>query len=312
MGLHPHIGLLAPAVFDGRARQARHLKGESWDIRHFLPEMRLMANLAELPVPARPGEEWGVAEQLELAHTIRRAASTHDGFIVIHPWRSMTMTAAFLAMALSGIKKPIACMGPHPSTEETGLVPRADMAIGSYGSRAYFMNVMQVVTYGYRDVMIIDGSRVYRAVRMTTTTLGSTFALEPYRFDAIGNIDVGFSIAIKEPEEHTAPRVRRAPVVATWAPFVPHEPSFAPRNADGLFVDCSHVSEGGEGMQREFGKQSVPVLWYGHPLWSSVGGIIAPDTTREVAFAKFALSLGAGASLRTMQGLLNDNWRGEL
>lgn len=312
MGVHPRIGLLAASVFDGRTRKAKHSKAEPSDIRFFLPEMKLMAKITELPAPTLPAEEWGLPELMDLARTIARAAPTHDGFIVIHPWRSMTMTATFLAMALSGLKKPMAFMGPHPSMEEIGFVSRRAPTIGSFGSRAYFINVMQVVIYGYRDALIIDGSRVHRAVRTTTATLGSVFSLEPFGLDAIGNIDVGFSIEAKEPTERKAPVVRSTPVIATWAPVVPHAPFMLPSDADGLFVDCSIAADLRRDVQEAIRERVLPLLWYGRSSVSSSVGIVAPPTTREVAFSKFALAVGAGSSRAALEQLMKENWRGEL
>lgn len=304
------IALLLAAPPSPKRQRKNPNSEEIFDIVNVLPEMFLMGDITPIPSIALAAHAWTHSDRFQLAREIQRVAASYDGVVIAHPWRLLTLTSSFVALALTGTKTPIVFMGPHPSDDEEGYVHKTPVAT-TLGIRAYMMNVFHVVIYGHADVMVIDGARVYQAVHVTTTTKGPTFTIEPYQAHSLGSIDVGFEMNTKEPSQASLPRIKEVPRTRVWRPVSADDVFIADPRDQAVFVDLARIGGPGAEHIKMLRALGIPIGFYGHK--GNIQGMVRiPDMAPESALAKFVLSAAVTHDRQKIQERILKNWRGEM
>lgn len=149
-----------------------------------VPEVRQIADVYMLTLPAVDSSNISPEYWLELAKTVAKKYHDFDGFVITHGTDTMAYTASALAFMLQELDKPVVLTG-------------SQVAIGVLGSDGprNLINAFRVATSDCAEVVVVFGSRIIRGVRARKISAFAMEAFESINENPLGEIGISMRIS---------------------------------------------------------------------------------------------------------------------
>lgn len=295
---------LGGATIDTRRRlgdtvtQASHVK--PW--LRAMSEMDIIADTSGVFI-ASGVEAIGIPEWERTASTIRDLYDEVDGFVVIHDLQTLPAAATALTLLLSSIGKPVVLCGSPLSQAEART---ASAGGADFGTKASFINAVQVAVSDIAGVLVVYGSHMYR---------GETLVGPMHRAhgDVIGKIDFGIRFFGQHQRRHdrswsVSSSFDTHVAVAEYLPGVDlRTVVHIPRGTKAVFISSA---EGAGSMRQAVQqlRQSIPstllILMYTEPTVAVPGALSVSAPSRTAALLRSMWALGQTNDEKRLKKLL--------
>lgn len=153
------------------------------DLAQRIPEVSQLARINLTVMCQKDSTNMGPPDWADLCHLIVNSWKDVDGFVIIHGTDTLAYAASFLALALSGLTKPIVFTGSQRPLTEL----RSD-------ARINLIDAVALACMRFPEVMVCFDSDVYLASRVTKTSNINLGAFRSPNFPKLGHfgIEPGF------------------------------------------------------------------------------------------------------------------------